>query len=142
MSPTNGFHDSSLLALLSMSEPYPTFCHFSFANTYFSSFYILPSNICSDYTKWGCILGKGGSYRCHGKVRKGRAAQLCCPSCGSPCRFPHHHHHQLCTSSSYKSIALHIKILDRVESCKTTMRVSDPNDRLGNLLALIPHLIL
>lgn len=50
--------------------------------------------------------------------------------------------HQLCTSSSYKSIAPRIKILDRMESCKTAMRVSDPNDRLSNLLALIPHLIL
>lgn len=53
----------------------------------------------------------------------------------SPC-------HQLCTSNSYKSIAFHIKILDHVKSCKTAMRVSDPNDRLSNLLALIPHLIL
>lgn len=53
----------------------------------------------------------------------------------SPC-------HQLCTSNTYKSIAFHIKILDHVKSCKTAMRLSDPNDRLSNLLALIPHLIL
>lgn len=50
--------------------------------------------------------------------------------------------HQICKVNWYKSIVLHIEILEGSESWKTMMRVSGPDDSIGNLLALIPHLFL
>lgn len=91
---------------------------------------------------WNGVVPQGQVWVTEGRGRLGKAGLLSSAVTPGVCLAGFPPRHQLCTSSSYKSIALRIKILDHVESCKTVMRVSDPNDRLGNLLALIPHLIL